>query len=179
MRIPLTDLNRPKILTLKGDEDWLGRLYADFPLGRDRALVGTLTLEAGPGGEVSVRGKVEFAPTVACSRCAKSIPWPLAIDVDARFLPERGPETKREITLTGADLDAYYIEHGAVDVEQLLNDVVQTELPLQLVRANEAGDECLICHADLDRELVYGAQEQAQEKPASPFAALKDLKLKN
>ncbi len=179
MRIPLTELNRPKTLTVRGDEEWLGRLYADFPLGKDQALTGELKIKAGEGGEVTVKGHVEFAPKVACGRCEKTIAWPLTLEVDTRFLPERGPETKRDITLTESDLDSYFIEMGAVDLEQALTDVVQTALPSSLVRANEDGDECVVCHADLTKELVFGVGKKAEEKPASPFAALKDLKLKN
>lgn len=179
MRIPLTDLNKPKTLTLKGDEDWLQRLYGDFPLGKDQALTGSLKVDVGTGGEVNVKGQVEFAPMVACSRCEKRIAWPLALAVEARFLPERAPETKREVTLTEAELDAYYIEMGAVDIEQVLTDAVLTELPSQLVRADESGDECLVCHADLTQPLVFGAGKKVEEKAKNPFEALKDLKLKN
>lgn len=179
MRIPLTELSRPKTLALKGDEEWVGRLYADFPRGRERALTGTLKLEIGYGGEVTVKGRIEFTPKVACGRCERDVAWPLSLDVDERFLPERGPETKREITLTEAEIDSYYVEMGAVDLEQLLTDLIQTELPTQLVRANDEGTECIVCHDDLTKELVYGVRGKQPEKPASPFAALKDLKLKN
>ncbi len=179
MRIPLTDLNRPKTLSLKGDEAWLERLYGDFPLGKERALSGTLNVEIGAGGEVNVKGRIEFTPMVACGRCEKDIAWPLALDVDQRFLPERGPETKRETTLTEAEIEAYYIEMGAVDLEQLLTDLVQTELPMQLVKANDDGTECIVCHDDLTKDLVYGVPAKQPEKPESPFAALKGVKLKN
>lgn len=180
MRIPLTELYRPKTVTLKGNEEWLNRIYGDFPLGKERPLAGELQLTIGDGNEVNVTGTLEFAPTVPCSRCETSISWPLKLDVKARFLPERGPESKRDITLTEADLDAYYIEMGAVDLEQLLTDLVQTAMPTQFVRASADGSSCLVCDDDLARDLVYGKSPRKQpEKPASPFAALKDLKLKN
>ncbi len=178
MRISLTELHRPKSFKLTGNEDWLARLYGDFPLGRERALSGTLEIAIGHGGEVNVRGKLDFAPTVSCSRCERNITWPLSVDVDARFLPDRGSETKREHTLTQAELDAYYIEQGEIDLEQLLTDLVQTQLPTQLVRANEDETACVVCHDDLTRDLVFGVGNKEPEKAASPFAALKDLKLK-
>lgn len=179
MRIPVTDLARPKQVLIQGDEAWLARIYGDFPLGTDKQLMGKLTVEALEGGAVTVKGNIAFSPVVACSRCEKGINWPLSLTVDARFLPERANATKREVNLSESDLDAYYLDAGEVDIEQVLTDVVQTALPSQILATSEDGSSCRVCKVDLTEDLVYGESQDVEEARESPFAALKGLKLKN
>jgi uncharacterized metal-binding protein YceD (DUF177 family) len=168
-----------KTFHLRGDEPWLDRLYADFPPpagGEAPRLTGPLTLTAEEGGSVHVRGHLAYVPFVACSRCAVPIPWPLDLEVDARFYPEDVNPAPREKNLSAADLDAYSLQDGAVDLEEVVNDAVQTGLPSQILLTTEDGDSCRVCKADLTDDRVFGTDEK---EGASPFAALKGLKLPN
>ena len=117
-----------------------------------------------------------YAPMVPCSRCEQTIAWPLAIEVEALFRPESEENRDRDVTLTEAELDHYYLEGDAVDLEQLVTDLVQTALPTQLVQTSDDGSSCKICLTDLRETQVYGARGGK----ASPFADLAKLKnLKN
>ena len=181
MRIHIDELRPARTLALAGDEPWLDRIYTDFPAPAGEAaprLTGELQLRREEGGSVLVTGRIDYAPFVGCSRCDRLINWPLGLPVEARFLPETANDQPKEKNLSRADLDAYYLENYEVDVEGLLNDVIQTALPIAPVPATEDGDACRICSADLTGERVYGDGDD-EEASASPFSVLKGLKLKN
>ncbi len=173
MRIHVTDIAPEAKLAITGDEPWLKKLYEDFPVEDDGPapkLTGSLVLRREEGGSIKVTGHLEYAPMVSCSRCTKPILWPLAVEVEERFLPAAANPMRRDMNLSSADLDAYYLEEQQVDVEGLINDLVQTELPLRLTPAEDNGS-CRVCHADVSDERVFG-QGQAE---GSPFAVLKQL----
>ncbi len=180
MHISLSELASPKNLRITGDEAWLGRIYGDFPLGKAKPpkLTGELQVRLEAGGSVLVTGRFSFAPIVACSRCEDSISWPLDVKVETRFQPARAntSDPRRDVVLTEADLELYFIEDEAVDLEAVLNDLVHTELPTRILATTADGSACRICLQDLSDDRVYG---QSKTEEASPFAALKGLKLKN
>jgi uncharacterized metal-binding protein YceD (DUF177 family) len=185
MHIHSSEIAPEKHLIIAGDEAWLDSIYADFAAGGDlkpRRLTGELHLFREEGGSVRVSGQLAFTPMISCSRCAKNIPWPLALAVDVRFLPVAEDLGLREKNLSRAELEAYYLEGGLVDIGGLVNDLIQTELPARAVASTDDGKACRICLADLTTEQVFGStelggQSQARET-ANPFAALKSLKLK-
>jgi uncharacterized metal-binding protein YceD (DUF177 family) len=170
----------PTRIEIAGDETWLERIYSDFPAagGARPRLTGTVSLSREAAGSVVVQGSIAFAPEVSCSRCSRFIPWPLRLELSQRYLAVELKHLPREKNLSRSDLDAYYLEDGAVDLETLINDAVQTELPSTFVPEREDGAACRVCKADLSAALVYGKKETQAGAPASPFAALKDLKLK-
>lgn len=180
MRINLLDLNPDLAVDITGNEPWLARIYADFPVPvtQDGApaplLTGHLKVALEAGGSVKVVGSIQYAPLVPCSRCDIRIPWPMNITVKARFVPDGINPQSREKNLTRAELDAYYLEGDEADLEQLVNDLVQTALPTQVIAATDDEANCRICGDDLLAAVVYGHAERPAE--ASPFAQLATLK---
>jgi uncharacterized metal-binding protein YceD (DUF177 family) len=194
MRVHLRELTPTKTIVLKGDETWLAGLYGDFPLSNPKTapLTGSLTLDLEESGSVQVTGTLQFGPTVPCSRCEKTLSWPLAIEVDARYLPPTGEALPRDKTLKASEVESYYLEYQEVDLEALVNDVVQTSLPTRYVQENEDGTACLPCGADLTVDHLWSSEsadgpkssERAPAKAAkdgapNPFEVLKDLKLRH
>ena len=181
MRVALAELNPSLSVTIAGNEAWLDQIYSDFPLIQDERprLSGALRLVKEEAGTVLVTGSFDYAPIVNCSRCDKGISWPLHVRVNQRFLPADLMVVEREMNLKEGDLEAYYVQDETVDIEGLLNDLVQTSLPMRLVYTSEDGSSCLTCKADLTDELLYGEAPKLADAVESPFAKLKDLKLKN
>ena len=180
MRISVTDLDLDKTISLSGTEAWLAPIYAAFPLGdagREVAtqLTGTIKLHLEEGGSVSVTGSLNYTPVLNCGRCEKGIPFPLAMTIDVRYMPSALSVAERELNLTEADLDAYFLEDDAVDVEGLIIDTIHLAIPTRLVLTKPDAKTCAVCGIDLSADRLYGSHGDKPER--SPFAVLKDLKL--
>ena len=179
MRLAVSSISEQTVIEIRGDEPWLEPLYRDFPLpggaGERATLTGRLEFRLEEAGSVMVTGTLTYAPIVTCSRCDKALAWPLRCEVSTRFLPEQVNDMPREKNLSRDDLDAYFLDSHAVDVELLVNDTVQMALPTQFLATDPSGQNCRICAVQLDTEQVYGSAKEPAEK--SPFAALKGLKL--
>lgn len=184
MKIAVGNLDHDLTVQVRGDEPWLARIYADFPtdIGDQPRITGTLTvLREGEDGAL-VRGQLSYAPHIACSRCAEPVALPLSLTVEARFLPESlNPDLadnwRRERNLSRADLDAYYVVAGEVDLEEVLNDAIQAEIPSAYVPTADDGHSCLVAHDDVTGTRVFG--QDRDDEDSSPFAALKKLKPKH
>lgn len=180
MRLAVAEIIGTRVVEIQGREPWLDALYRDFPLpeadGTSSLLTATLRLRVEESGSVHVTGRLSYAPVVSCSRCDKTIGWPIDCDLDVRFLPEQANDLEREKNLSAGDLDAYFLDGDEVDLEQLITDAVQTALPSRFVLADAKGENCRVCKVSITDERVYGTAEDAGS--ASPFAALKGLKLK-
>lgn len=179
MKLSTNDICPRYDLHITGDEPWLARLYADFPVttGPAPKLTADLHFLAEEGDSIRATGRVRYAPMVGCSRCDHPIPRSIDAPVDVRFYPEGVNEQPREKNLSRADLDAYYIQDYSLDIEELINDTVQTALPTTILDTNESDGLCKTCQAEVAAGEAIGGQEAA--KPTSPFAVLKGLKLPN
>ena len=181
MRIPLTAISPQCKAKVNGDEPWLDSIYQSFPLPNgesEQAVVSahfSLTLEE--AGSVLVEGELRFQPRVSCSRCDKALTWQVNEKVCVRFLPALHNDAPKEKNLSRDELDVYFIEDDTVDLEQLINDTIQTALPTQYLPLASDGKTCTICNVDVSGERVYGRGNESQQ--ASPFSVLKGLKLPN
>ena len=179
MRLTLNEIREGTTVVIRGDEAWLEQIYSGFPLvdadGVRPMLTAKLDLRLEAAGSVSVTGVVNYVPRVNCSRCDKVLPWPLRVEVSTRFLPEQLNETPKEKNLSRDDLEVYFLQDDAVDLELLLNDSVQTALPTAYLPVADDERSCRVCHADTAGEQVYAGTTEPEE--ASPFAVLKGLKL--
>ena len=181
MKIALNSFASALDLQLVGDEPWLEKIYKDFCTGSSR-IQGSLTIQRDASGGAMISGHIQFIPMVDCGRCAKSVAMPLAVNIKARFHPEsenpeRADNWKRERNLSRDDLDAYYIDSGMIDVEEVVNDAIHTATPDSYVPTSDDGNRCLVCRCDLSSPHVFG-KEHENEKP-SPFASLKRLTIKH
>lgn len=184
MKIAVGNLDQELTLNVRGDEPWLERIYADFPTdtGDRPRITGALTiLREGEEGAL-VRGRLSYAPHLACSRCAELVALPLSLTIEARFLPESlNPDLadnwRRERNLSRAELDAYYVVAGEIDLEEVLNDAIQAEIPSTYVPTADDGHSCLVAQDGVPGTLVFG--QDREDEDSSPFAALKKLKPKH
>ena len=191
MKVSVKDLKKPLNIRISGDEPWLREIHSSFALGdgdscapgvreSGRCVSGSLDLSMGSGGCVKVSGSLTYEPLVPCSRCDLAIPCDVSQGVDAVFKPApSSPDERREVSLSEGDLDERFISDGAVDLEELLNDLIQTAIPTQTVQAVAGTSDCRFCKADLSAPRVFSTGGDEGEAGAeSPFAKLAGLKVK-
>ena len=184
MRVQLKNMTPNLHVRIDGHEPWLASLYSDFPehlldahgkASERPQLKAEFDLLLEEAGSVQVKGTVRYSPVVHCSRCDRPIAWPLSIPLNVRFFPAAFNSAAKETNLSLADLDAYYLDGDELDLETLINDAVQTAMPSRLVPEDTGTNACTACLEPTASGQVYG-QGSAD---ASPFAALKGLKLPN
>ena len=111
---------------------------------------------------------------MTCSRCTDLIPWTIDRDFEVEFRPAV-KEFEKESDLNTEELDYYYLdEQSCINLEELINDQVQTAFPSQLILKSEDGRSCLQCHNDITTPLVSST---AEDGARNPFSILKNIKL--
>lgn len=180
MKIKVADLTKPVTVKILGDEDWLAQVYSYFPspfADRRPLITGQLTIEPSPYGVVSVSGVIDYAPYILCSRCAQPLEWPIHKDIQVSYGQSKANELQKDMELSEADMDEFWLEDGILDIEALINEEILLEIPTQTVKRKGDKRGCTACGGDLGDDLVFGTPNDAM--PATnPFAVLKDLKLK-
>ncbi len=184
MKINLEDINPEKTLQLTGYEPWLEGIYSSFPTpkGKDRPLLtGFIKLHnVADGMAIEATGRLKYQPYVDCSRCADPITWDINTEVSGRFVPPTQHEpSEREEILTESKAASYEIDlDETINLEPLVNDRIQLEVPIQTVKKSDDLETCRICGKSVADEKVYAEGEQNPERD-NPFAVLKELKVKH
>lgn len=180
MKIKVSTLTAPLTVTVTGTEDWLNGIYENFPApkGAQPSFVkAQINLRPDEYGRVEVQGQFEYQPFLSCSRCADMIPWAISQSFTVSFRPEPSAETlEKEVDLQAEDLDIYYFEDAAINLEELLNDLIQTSIPSQVIPKSADGKNCAVCLETLSDGLIYESETTDDDK-TNPFAVLKNLKL--
>ncbi|MCX6126668.1 MAG: DUF177 domain-containing protein [Proteobacteria bacterium] len=180
MLVRIAEIASKKSIQILGTEAWLGPIAASIANRKTNngglgSITGDLNLRADSAGFIYGSGTIRHTPVLTCSRCDLEIPWPIEAKIDVSWRPAFESHAPQELTLTHQDLDVYFIENGSIDIAQLILDTLNFALPSQLPVRRDDTDDCGICGESLASTLVYGEAEQ--ERPLSPFSALKDLKL--
>jgi uncharacterized metal-binding protein YceD (DUF177 family) len=179
MIIDISQLKQNQSVEINGQESWLDKIYDSFgkaPKDKEKPLItGKVDILVENPTYVQIIGSVEYSPYLDCSRCSLPITWPLKEEFDIYLLREK-PQFAEEQDLDESEMSEYYMEDNRnFDLEVAINDALQTERPFSPVIKDEY-DQCVPCGADLSSNLM-GSSENADK--ASPFAALKDMKLKH
>jgi uncharacterized metal-binding protein YceD (DUF177 family) len=178
MKININSINPTLIVEVTGTEAWLKNIYGDFfpPDAKDHArLTGKIKLLEEEAGTYLITGDFRFEPVLPCGRCDKSIKWPVKFEINTRYLPAITQHQEKEKNLSRTDLEAYYIADNRIDIEVVINDSLNDQLPDRAIRTAEDGSTCLDCGKDVSDDKIWSSQD---EKP-SPFSVLKGLKLPN
>ncbi|HEY5103801.1 MAG TPA: YceD family protein [Acidimicrobiales bacterium] len=94
-------------------------------------------LESFSGG-LRARGRVEVPWHGICRRCSAPVLGVSSVDVNERFVDERGP----------GDDDAYLVEHNFVDLAPLTHDAILLDLPLAPLCREDCKGLCVYCGID-------------------------------
>jgi len=182
MLIHVAELQPDRNVLINGSEDWLAPIYADF--AADIAAVdpdfkpliapsihGELRIEKMTDTVIKVTGWISYAPIVPCSRCTKTFPWPLDLDIDVYYQQRSVTEFGKDVTLRKGELEEYYFDGETLDILEVINDTIHTALPSTYVRHGEDEDECGDCGVSLTSDRVFGVADS--EIADSPFEVLK------
>lgn len=182
MKIKVADLKEPLVVKISGSEEWLSTIYGYFPAPEDTKsplITGELTVREKGYGIVEITGNISYAPFILCSRCAEPLQWPIERDIDLMYrdLPENESPRERELTLK--EMDEFYIQNGFLDLELIVNEEIQLEVPSTTVPKDNKGRGCSPC-ADLGDKgkTVYTSNPEETDRE-NPFAVLKNLRLPN
>ncbi len=172
MKLSVTSVKYPHNVVITPDAPWLNLIARDLsPSSPEKARIqGELSLNADSAGFITASGHLKAQATLPCDRCGKDTSIPLETKVTAIFRPEYQENAPREMTLSPEDLEVYFIENDAVDLEVLVNDSLQCALPNHVLCGSDGDQPC----EDPDDGLVY--RDSTEFKAESPFAVLKNLK---
>ena len=178
MKITIKELSRgPLRIEISGCENWLGLVCQWFPVpsGQERpgvrgALILSLIEEY-----ILVEGSLNYEPWVSCGRCNGKFRYSVHSSVSRTYSLQPGVVSERELDLRAADLDQFYLKDGALDLAELVNELVQLEIP-SVVRHQVGDPACLPLEGKPEGLRVWSSQRGEEEQDSGPFSVLKSLK---
>jgi uncharacterized protein len=156
-------------------QDWFARWQGEDP-DLEFSGPGNLTVRVHlerHGRDILVRGHLESALNLNCSRCLISFSYPVASDFDLLLAPGPDQVAAAEEELTKADLDRDFYTGATVNLESIIREQVLLTLPLKPLCAETCKGLCPRCGADLNQETCQCPAEES----TSPLAILKNIKL--
>ena len=177
MKISTKNLLTKITIAILGNEEWLSTIYKTFTV--DNKIPGTATgsVTIMPEPEYDrylLEGHFEFSPMVSCNLCSLPIAWPLTLKFSVYF--KNQPKTLdlpvRDRQLTKEELDQYFVENQAIDLEQFLNEQIHLSIPIRTVKASEDESHCVNCLEPLGSGAIYSTGGQK----VSVFSILNRLK---
>ena len=169
MKISLKKVLKPESFPISGKEPWLDATYKLLSLKNHPIkpeLSATITISPLIEGRYAVQGDMAFKAPLWCNLCQAKLEYQGSKKLDITFQPPKKDPPSNEGDLALENLDEYFIEDGQIDLEQLLSEQVQLDIPDQI--------HCEKCGSPENDRLVY---EGEPDEDSSPFAALKGLNL--
>jgi uncharacterized protein len=125
------------------------------------------------GHEIIVQGSIRSAIRLTCGRCAEEFVLPLAVPVDAVYLPVHDVSSERAREIEAGATDVYAYVEQVLDLAEMVRDRLFLSIPLQPLCAVECKGLCPSC--GMNRNVVQC--QCAEVKLGSPFELLKGLRL--
>ncbi len=150
----------------------LGQHEFALPGGIDYDLALT---NAGEG--ILVTGMIRCHVVGTCDRCLEDAEFDIAGEVDEYYLFEEPEDEKDEES--DDDLDyALVLPDDTIDLAEALDTSLIMETPFVVLCKPDCKGLCPVCGENLNEvDCGHAAQVEESRRPASPFAALADLKL--
>lgn len=123
--IPAAVLDRPDLTELS-EIDWQGEIERDSPGFR---------LEC----------RLAYRQTVACSRCLTPVTQPIESRLELTVLVGEAEPMVGEVELTESDLDTLYLEDEQLDLESILLEQLQLNIPMRLICRDDCAGLCPTC----------------------------------
>jgi uncharacterized metal-binding protein YceD (DUF177 family) len=177
MKINLSKIVDRLEVKILGDEDWLSPIYKTCGRGdgaKDAVITAQIMIQRETEEIFKVSGTISFVPHIQCSLCAD---WILR-DISNEFTMRAYPASMEQQNDGQHELQASSITEGipfgsdGLDLEILLNDQIQLQIPFQTVRKSKDGKSCLDCGQEISENAVYSENQPDAE---SPFKALSTI----
>ena len=125
------------------------------------------------GRAVLITGKVEATLRFQCVRCLKEFSYPLSTPFALTLHPLKEAPSEEETELESEEMESSFFEGGELHLSEIACEQVFLEIPYQPVCQEGCKGLCSVCGKDLN----LSSCGCVKEEPASPFSALKKLKL--
>jgi uncharacterized metal-binding protein YceD (DUF177 family) len=177
MKINLSKIVDRLEVKILGDEDWLSPIYKTFDRTgklKPSVITSKITIRRETEEIFKVSGTISFVPHIQCSLCADWIPRDVSNEFTMRAYPaamDQQSEGQHEMQASAITDGIPYGNEG-LDLEILLNDQIQLQIPFQTVRKSKDGKSCLDCAQEISEDAVYSEEQPEAE---SPFKALSTM----
>jgi uncharacterized protein len=148
-------LERTEMLDL-GEISWSGKVESDGPRFR-------------------VEAALSYEQTLACDRCLAPIVQTLESEVALLVLPNAPQPTDEELELSAEDLEVLYLEGAELDLQEILLEQLQLNVPMRAICKEDCQGLCP--HCGINRNLETCACETATTDPR--WEALRSLQKDN
>ena len=157
----------PRTIEIGADEKERAALARRFGLVSIRHLSAEAELIR-RGDTVHASGTLRAEVVQSCVATGLDVPAALDEPFEVEFRPHPRTTAEEEIELHGSELDVVFHDGGSVDIGEAVAETLSLALD-PYPRAPQAGD------ALNEAGIVTEDQAEAQQKPRSPLAGLKDL----
>ena len=167
----LPDLGR--VIHFHKTDTWLASMTED---AREITLARPIEvdLEVIPEADrIKLRGHLQGALQVACSRCLQDFVLDLDEAIDFTLLRPLSVDAPNEIDLRPEDLDTEFFDGVTIDVDLIVAEQIFLALPQKPLCRPECGGLCSGCGAELNRE----ACRCEKIDKVSAFDALRAVKI--
>ncbi|MBN2178560.1 MAG: DUF177 domain-containing protein [Deltaproteobacteria bacterium] len=122
---------------------------------------------------VTVKGSIRAGIELECCRCLAKFDLP--VEEDFKYTFTQAPHTlDDEIELTYEDLDFAYFEGDIIEIDQAIAEQIILQVPIKPLCSDSCRGLCPMCGINLNKENC----DHEKERIDSPFAVLKNLKIK-
>jgi uncharacterized protein len=105
------------------------------------------------GMDMRLRGEIKAEVAVACARCLKPVPLRVEIPFDLLYASEDpGGSRTGEIELHARDLDFSVYERDEIDLDALVLEQIELDLPSRALCREDCQGLCPECGGDLNLE---------------------------
>ena len=131
---------------------WLASMIEDAPEITLASPV-EVDLEVTPEADrIKLRGHLQGALQVACSRCLQDFVLDLNETIDFTLLRPLSADAPSEIDLRPEELDTEFFDGATIDVDLIVAEQILLALPQKPLCQPDCGGLCSGCGAELNRE---------------------------
>lgn len=94
--------------------------------------------------EVYLSGSIDYEITAPCSRCLKNVTEHRKVAFDERFLPYDRKDEEEDVALL--------YSRDKIDLTQFVNELILTDMPLNLLCKEDCKGLCPVCGQDLNEK---------------------------
>ena len=145
--------------TLRRGENRIDRSYRPetFPAGAgdDYAVARPVRLALAihrDGESYRLRGGLDTALELACSRCLTRVEMPVELDVDLLYLPQRANTGEGELEVSDGELSTAFYRDDELDLGHLVREQLQLAVPMKPLCRAACRGLCTVCGIDRNVE---------------------------
>jgi len=115
--------------------------------------------------DLHVKGTVQTAIHLRCSRCAKEFSRPFSTCYDLSYLPQpKWTNDDSEIELKYEDMGVAYYDGIAFDVDLMVLEQIELAMPMKFVCREDCKGLCYKCGADLNENSCQCKKEETDSR---------------